>query len=189
MPTISDYHQALLVKCPNSFLYINTEKLAAWLAVEPANVAGIIRSLRNANILRFDGLTKHGVERFAIAPLVDSGDPFAAYSSDVSPFDAKPQALDAAVQQYRQKGYQIKQWEADRLLPKEGEEGFAGYRAVFVDSQGNFLGISPTPSVERERPADSWGGPEPKVIRDREILGPWNGVDPFHEDFVPVDQR
>ncbi|MGQ9348811.1 hypothetical protein [Mycolicibacterium gilvum] len=66
MPTLREHEAELRTRCHNGTLYRNDEKLAAWLAVPVEDVPGVLAELANADVLRFDGESSKGTERYKL---------------------------------------------------------------------------------------------------------------------------
>lgn len=79
-------------------------------------------------------------------------DPFAN-----AQFDPAAEALGS-----RWAGWKLVKWPGDRPLPKAGDFGYGGPKAVYVDRvTGDLMGVSPTPTKETfQMPVGAFVGPE-----------------------------
>ncbi len=68
MSTIGFHEAGLRRKCIDGTVYRRDDKLATWLAVSAGEIPGIIESLVREGVLRFDGISSKGTERYKLGP-------------------------------------------------------------------------------------------------------------------------
>jgi len=66
VPTLKDHEAVLRHKCRNGTLYRNDAKLSNWLGVPEGEVESVLDQLRSADVLRLDGISEAGSERYKL---------------------------------------------------------------------------------------------------------------------------
>lgn len=88
MPTLKDHEAVLRAKCLNGTLYRNDAKLAKWLGIPQNEVKYVLDQLVSEAVLRLDGHSRTGTERYKLGPApaggASSGDPFAPSQTTAS---------------------------------------------------------------------------------------------------------